>query len=116
MDSPSAPAHRGAYYPVLVRPDAPGRFVAQPLGVPELRAEAASALEAVEEVRRLLAGWPGALYWVPVEGLAPANPLAELAGHARDDPDFEAYLEAIRRYRQEVDARECSSSSSTPTT
>lgn len=36
------------------------------------------------------------------------------AGHAKDDPDFETYLEEIRRDHREVDERECSASSSRP--
>ena len=45
-------------------------------------------------------------------------------GHAKDDPDFNDYLEEIRKFRNEVDHNsddqsalgECSSTSSTPTT
>ena len=36
--------------------------------------------------------------------------------YTRDDPDFDLYLDEIQRYRREVDERECSGSSSTPTT
>jgi hypothetical protein len=32
------------------------------------------------------------------------------AGHEQDDPNFDAYLEEIRRYRQEIDNREYSAS------
>ena len=45
-------------------------------------------------------------------------------GHAKDDPDFEGYLEEIRKFREEVDHRadqdsdvgECPNTSLTPTT
>jgi hypothetical protein len=54
---------------------------------------------------------------VPVELPPPQSaPVQERAGHAKDEPDFEVYLEEIQQFRQEVDERECSDSSSTPTT
>jgi hypothetical protein len=52
------------------------------------------------------------------------NPVLRWAGHAKDDPEFEEYLEEIRKYREEVDRREgryvgpdeCSDTALTPTT
>lgn len=102
-------------HPVIVRPEPEGQFTAQPLGVPEIRVVAASAEQAVAEAQRALKEWAGALYWVPVE-LPHSQLVHEGAGHAKNDPDVDVYLEEIRRYRQEVDARECSASSSTPIT
>jgi hypothetical protein len=105
------------YHLIIVRPEPPGQFTAQPLGVPEIRAVAATEKEAVEQARRALADWVGSLHWVSVPVPPPqSQPWLPGAGHARDDPDFEAYLEEIRRYRQEVEDRECPASSSTPTT
>jgi hypothetical protein len=105
------------YHLVSVRPEPEGRFTAQPLGVPEIRVVAASAEQAVAQVQRALKEWVGSLYWVPVELPHPQRcPVHEGAGHAKNDPDFETYLEEIRRYRQEVDKGECSASSSTPIT
>ena len=40
----------------------------------------------------------------------------QFAGHAKDDPDFDQYLEEIRRFREQSDQQQCSNSSSTPTT
>jgi hypothetical protein len=72
---------------------------------------------ALAQARDKLSHLASALYWVPV---APASPngsaIPALAGHAKDDPFFDAYLEEIDHYRQEVDERECSNSSSTPIT
>ena len=34
------------------------------------------------------------------------NPVMRWFGHAKDDPDFEAYLEEIRKFREEMDLRE----------
>jgi hypothetical protein len=103
------------YHLVVVRPEPPGQFTAQPLGVPEIRVVAASAEQAVAQAQQALKEWLGSLYWVPVE-LPPPRGVHQGAGHAKDDPDFETYLEEIRRHRQEVEERECSDSSSTPTT
>ena len=102
-------------HPVVVRPEPPGQFTAQPLGVPEIHVVAPTELEAVEKARQALAEWAGALYGVPVAGPQEA-PLPAGAGHAKDDPDFDVYLDEIRRYRQEVEDRECPNSSSTPIT
>lgn len=52
------------------------------------------------------------------------NPLMKFAGHLKDDPDFDLYVEEIRKFREEADRRdgrvweteECSDTSSTPTT
>jgi hypothetical protein len=119
MNSTSLPRESGGYHPVIVRPEPPGRFTAVSVGVPEIRAEANTVEEALECVRAELAAWPGSLYWVPLTTTpppAPAHPALAWAGHAKDDPDFDLYLEEIRRGREEADQRECSDISSTPTT
>lgn len=104
-------------YPVIVSTGPDGRFIAVPAGVPEVHAEGDTREEAVEQVRAKLAAWGGWLYWVPVAAPPPAaHPALRWAGHARDDPDFDVYLEEIRRAREEADRRECSDTSSTPTT
>jgi hypothetical protein len=108
---------------VVVRPEPAGQFTAEAVGLPELRATADSREEAVAQVRKLLDDWLASGQLVAVE-IPQANPLTKYFGHAKDDPDFDLYLEEIRRYRQEVDeglAHEgdepaCSDSSSTPTT
>jgi hypothetical protein len=103
---------------VVIRQEQPGQYTAQAVGIPEIRATAATREEAIAQVRQLLAQWLETACWVQVEVATPAagHPLLEFAGHSKDDPDFEGYLEEIRRYRQEVDERACSDSSSTPTT
>jgi hypothetical protein len=108
---------------ILVRSEPPGQFTAQAVGIPEARVTAATKEQAIQQVRGLLAEWLSGGQLVPVE-VPEENPLLKWAGHAKDDPDFDLYLEEIRRYRQEVDERfrqeanehECSDSSSTPTT
>jgi hypothetical protein len=102
------------HYLVIVRPEPAGQFTAQPLGVPEIRVVSSSPEEAIAQVQQALKEWVGSVYWVPVELPPPqSGPVHEGAGHAKDDPDFEVYLEEIQRFRQDVDERECSGSSST---
>lgn len=98
--------------PIVIRAAGPGSFTAQAVGIPEVQASAGTPAAALEEVRLLLARWPGSVQWVALPGAA----IPPAAGHAKDDPDFDAYLEEIERHRREADARECSNSSSTPTT
>ena len=94
-------------HPVIVRPESTGKFSAEPVGLPELRAEADNAEEAVAQVQRALTEWTGSVVQVPVKVPgAGVKGLLALAGHAKDDPDFDAYLDEIRRYRQEADQRE----------
>ena len=109
---------------IVVRPEPAGLFTAQAVGLPEIHATAASREEAIRQVHLVLANWLAEGQLVPIE-LPPPNPLLKWFGHAKDDPDFDLYLEEIRRYREEVDQREgqqpgdgnpCSDSSSIPTT
>jgi hypothetical protein len=113
----------GMQYPVVVRPEPPGQFTAEAVGLPELRATCADRAEAINRVRLQLCQWfaSGQLVLVDVPA---TNPLLQYAGWAKDDPDYAEYLEEIRRYRAEVDAQfqqeeakqACSNTSSTPTT
>jgi hypothetical protein len=108
---------------VVVRPEPPGQFTAEALGLPELRATCASREEAINRVRLQLCHWfaSGQLVSVEIERVqwVPPNRV-----WLENDPDRDAYLEEIRRYREEVDAQfqreeaeqACSNSSSTPIT
>jgi hypothetical protein len=119
--SPPAFSPASCLVRVLQEPD--GRFTARLLGEPDLAATAATAEEAVEQLRVRLheeVNW-GRLLAIE---LPRQNPVLQWAGHAKDDPEFEEYLEEIRKYREEVDRREgrylgpdeCSDTSLTPTT
>lgn len=105
------------YHPVIVRPEPEGRFTAVAVGAPEIRAEAETIESALDKVRAILAAWEGTLFWVPVfptgSGSHPALPWI---GHAKNDPDFEVYLDEIRRNRERAEQQEWSATSSTPTT
>jgi hypothetical protein len=119
--SPPAFSSASCLVRVLQEPD--GRFTARLLGEHDLAATAATAEEAVEQLRARLqeeVNW-GRLLAIE---LPRQNPVLQWAGHAKDDPEFEEYLEEIRKYREEVDRREgrylgpdeCSDTSLTPTT
>jgi hypothetical protein len=101
--------------PIIVRPEPTGQFSAEPAGAPEIHVVAPTVDQAVAQVQQALAAWPGTVYWIPGPP-AGASALPPAAGHAKDDPAHDQYLEEIERYRREVEARECSSSSTTPTT
>ena len=117
MGASSLPGQAGRYHPVVVRPGPAGRFTAHSAAVPEIRAEAETVEAALGQVEAALAAWAGALFWVPVApSPATAHPALPWAGHAKDDPDFDLYLDEIRRAREQADQRECPATSSTPTT
>src|SRR5437867_2645374 len=111
---------------VLVCPEPAGQFTAQAVGLPELRATAESREEAIRQVRVQLDQWltSGRLVSVTVPL---ANPVMKWLGRADpNDPDEQAYLAELARFRQEdleralqeceQEDRECSDSSSTPIT
>ena len=82
---------------VRIVQESDGRFTARVLGESDLSTTAATPEEAVEQLRGRLP--------LAIE-LPKQNPVLQFAGHAKDDPEFEEYLEEIRKYRQEVDRRE----------
>jgi len=108
---------------VRVRPEPTEQYTAQLLGAADLRATAATREEAVEQLRVLLQEQVNLGVLVSIE-LPRENPLMRWFGHAKDDPDFEDYLEEIRKFREEMDLREnqdsdsgeCPDTSLTPTT
>jgi hypothetical protein len=117
MRASSLPGQAGRYHPVVVRAGPAGRFTAQSAVVPEIRAEGETVEAALEQAQAALAAWPGALFWVPVAtSTAATHPALPWVGHAKADPDFDLYLDEIRRAREQADQRECPASSSTPTT
>ncbi len=105
-------------YLVAVRAEPSGQHMAQVVGLPDIRALASSKEEAITQVRQALTEWLAATSWVQMQVPIPApeHPLLRFAGHSKDDPDFDGYLEEIRRYREQVDQQTCSSISSIPTT
>lgn len=89
-------------YPVIVRAEEAVGYAAQPVGLPELRVTAASEEEAIAEVRHALERWLASakLVHVSVATGATGNPWLDAFGRSATDPDFEEYLEELRRARR----------------
>jgi hypothetical protein len=108
---------------VRVREEPEGQFTAEILGAPDIRATAATREQAIEQVRTLLQQQVNLGSIASIE-IPRQHPIAKRAGYAKDDPDFDLYLEEIRKFREEEDRREgrvweteeCSDTSSTPIT
>jgi predicted RNase H-like HicB family nuclease len=86
-------------YPVIVRAEDVDGYVAQPIGLPELRVTAASEEEAVAAVRQALERWLASakLVHVSVAMGQTGNPWLDAFGRSASDPDFDEYLEELRR-------------------
>ena len=114
------------YQLVVVRPEPPGQYTAQVVGIPEIRAIAATEQEAIAKARQALTEWFTTARWVQVEVPTPTagNPLLQFAGHVNpDDPVEQMYQEELARFRREdlertlrEDEQACLDSSSTPIT
>jgi hypothetical protein len=108
---------------IQIREEPAGQFTAQLLGAADLQATAATREEAVEQLRTLLQQQVNLGSLLAIE-IPQQNPLVKWAGYLKDDPDFDDYVEEIRKFREEMDRREgyvpdtdeCSDTSSTPTT
>ena len=100
---------------IAVKPDGDGQYIASAVGIPELQARAPTVQKAVDRVQEQLSEWlrTGQLIQVDVPD---QNPLLKWIVHAEDDPDFDLYLEEIKRFRNKMDEQECPNSSSIPIT
>src|SRR5262249_54444816 len=101
MSTDSATTNGALAQLIRVRPEPTGQFTAQAVGLPELRATAATREEAVQQVCALLGQWlaSGELQAVSV---LPVPAVMKLFGHADpDDPDEQAYVEELARQRRE---------------
>ena len=90
---------------VIVRPEAPNRYVDHSITIPEVRAVAATEAEAIEQVRDSLANWLGSgkLVRVQVPFSNGGNPWLESFGRSAHDPDFDEYVQEIQRARSTDD-------------
>ena len=89
-------------FDVVVRAGGPDHFTAHPIGFPEMKAEAGTEKEAVRKVRDSLVEYLSTSKVVQVF-IPGENPWLRIAGHAADDPDFDEYLEEIRKARLELE-------------
>jgi hypothetical protein len=92
-------------YPIIVRTESPDRYVAQPVGIPELRTIARTAAEAIEQVSRALIQWLGSARLVQVEVPGPSlgNPWLDSFGRSASDPDFDEFMAELQRARYRGD-------------
>ena len=88
-------------YPVIIRTESAHQYVAQPLGIPEVKVVAATEAEAIAQVTEALAQWLTAakVVHVAVPGEARGNPWLDAFGRSADDPDFAEFLEELQRLR-----------------
>jgi hypothetical protein len=108
---------------VFVRWEASGQVTAELVGLPELHATAPTRDQAIKQLQQRVGEAVAAGQLAALQTGA-ENRLLDWFGYARDDPEFAAYVEEIRRQRQQLDGqveadgqdKECSGSSSTPTT
>ncbi len=103
-----------AAYLIRVQAPSPGHFTAEAVGLPELRAIADTREAAIEQVRTMLDQRlaSGELVVVTPSGNGGTlQPRRRFAGHAKDDPDFDQYLQEIRRFRERADQQQCFTSS-----
>src|SRR5262249_234860 len=106
---------------IVGRAEKSGQFTAEVVGVPELRATAATRAEAIDQVRTLLPDWLKTGRLIAVEVPAP-NPLLQFSEHLDpNDPVEREFMDELARQRREdleqtLREDECPTSSSTPTT
>lgn len=118
--------HESLRHWIIVRPEPAGQFTAQLLGLPELTVTAASRDEAIAQIRGRIIEWIALGHLVPVD-IPKEHPLVRYHGWKDlNDPLEQEFLQDLARYRQEdlertlreyeQEDRECSDTSSTPTT
>ncbi len=88
-------------YLVIVREEAPQRFSAQAVGIPEVRASASTEAEALDRIRTSLAEWfaSARLVRVQVDTVGDGNPWLDSFGRSAVDPDFGEVLAEIEEAR-----------------
>ena len=94
-------------YPVIVREEPSGEYSAEPIGLTELRVSAPTKAEALSRVAAALRSGPlpDGVELVDVEGRPEENPWLAFAGRSANDPNWDEYVEELRRIR-EADPRE----------
>jgi hypothetical protein len=110
---------------VHLRQDPSGQYTAQVVGLPEIRATAATREQALDLIRLVLTRWLSSGQLVSLVLPYTISP-KKAAGWAKGDPVEQQFLEELARSRQEdlertlreyqAEDQGCSSTSSTPTT
>src|SRR5215510_3343843 len=88
-------------YPVIIRAESAHQYVAQPLGIPEVKVVAATEAEAIAQVTEAFGHWLAAakVIHVTIPGKEPDNPWLDSFGRSATDPDFPEFLEELQRLR-----------------
>jgi len=88
-------------YPVIIRAKSANQYVAQPLGIPEVNAVAATEAEAITQVTEALTRWlsTAKVVHVTVPDELHGNPWLDAFGRSATDPDFTEFMEEIQRQR-----------------
>jgi hypothetical protein len=80
---------------VVVRADSPNHFTAQAVGIPEVKAEAATEADALDQVRISLVRWMAGTKLVRIDVPAKAAPQAPV--RVEEDLDLAEYQEELLR-------------------
>jgi hypothetical protein len=126
MKPDSLPPHIPAGPLIHVRPEPPGQYTAQLVGLPELCATAGTQEAAIEQVRTVLATWLTSGTLVPANAPPQTSWIKLPPRIDPNDPLEREFLEELARARQqdlertlreyEMEDNACPSPSSTPTT
>jgi hypothetical protein len=91
-------------YPVIVRPVSESQYAAEPVGKPELKVEAPTEEDALEQLGEVLSHWLGRGKLVQLdipESSEAGNPWLDTFGRSADDPHFEEVMKEVARARAE---------------
>jgi hypothetical protein len=96
-------------YDILIEAQPDGTHQASVLGWADCRAVAATAAEAVSQVKELLSDrmTQGQIVRVKIEVPPTEHPWLKFAGIFKDDPMFDEVLEHIEQYRRALDPESC---------
>ena len=85
----------------MIRVESAHQYVAQPLGIPEVKVVAATEAEAIAQVTEALGHWLAAakVIHVTIPGKETGNPWLDAFGCSATDPDFPEFLEELQRLR-----------------
>ena len=89
-------------YPVIVESRSAGRYVARPVGIPELTREGTTEAEALRRVSEALEEWFASAKVVQVDVPAArdtGNPWRDAFGRSSGDPDFDEFADELERAR-----------------
>jgi hypothetical protein len=92
-------------FQVLVENGTNDLYTATVVGLPDCRAQATTAQEAIDQVRQILLDRlsKAQVVWIDVPATPQEHPWMKFAGMHADNPLFDAVVENIAAYRRELD-------------